>query len=279
MHELGVRVAVIQTQPRRAEIDRNRRDALSKIEEAMADGCRLIALPECAISGYAIDDPTEAMRLAEPLDGPSVTAVARLCARSGASVVFGLLERSGDRLFNSAVLVGPAGLVGVHRKGHIVRVAADAHVEHGSEINVFEAGGIRIGMMICYEVRFPEVARVMALAGAQLIVVVANWPAGADVNPDILSPARAAENNVHLLAANRCGTAGALSFIGKSTIHLPDGTRAARAGTGEETLVADLVAGPGLATRDVRESRYAVDLRGHRRPELYSAITNRTSGT
>lgn len=275
----SIKVAVIQTAPRRFSPDDNRRLALRKIEEAVDSGARLIALPECAISGYAIDDPAEARRLAEPDDGPSVAAVAQICARSGVSVAFGLLERDGQRLYNSAVLVGPDGLVGKHRKSHIVRVAADAHVECGDAIEVFETAGMKLGMMICYEVRFPEIARVMALNGAQVVVVVANWPVGAEVNPEIMSPARAAENNVHVLAANRCGTEGTLSFIGKSAIHLPNGERIARAGTEEEMLFAEITPGPGLTTYDIRASRYAVDLRGHRRPDLYSIITERTART
>ncbi len=274
-----LKVAVIQTAPRQASPDDNRRMTLARIGEATDRGARLIALPECAISGYAIDDPEEARRLAEPIDGPSVSSISRLCAATGSCVAFGLLERDGDSLYNSAVLVGPDGIMGRHRKSHIVSVAADAHVEKGAAIETFQVLGIRLGMMICYEVRFPEIARVMALDGAQIIIVVANWPAGADVNPDIMSPARAAENNVHLLAANRCGTEGTLSFIGKSAIHLPTGERIAQAGAVEETLYADIKPGPGLSTYDVRESRYSVDLRGHRRPDLYSIITERNRMT
>ena len=270
-----LRVAVTQTAPKQAAPNDNRRLALDRIGEATDRGARMIALPECAISGYAIDDPKEALRLAETIDGPSVTAIQRHCAATGACVAFGLLERDGENLFNSAILAGPEGVIGHHRKSHVVAVAADTHVAKGAAIEVFEAHGVRLGMMICYEVRFPEIARVMALGGAQMLIVVANWPAGADVNPDIMSPARAAENNVHLLAANRCGTEGALSFIGKSAIHLPTGERIARAGVGEETIYADITLGPGLTSYDIRASQYAVDLRGHRRPDLYSIISER----
>lgn len=272
MTDGSLRVAVVQTAPKQFLPDANRREALAKVDDAIVNGAKLIALPECAISGYAIDDPVQAFELAETIDGPSVKEITRRCASNGVFVAFGLLEREGKKLYNSAVLVGPDGVIGRHRKAHLVRVAADVHVNQGDAIAIFEAAGIKLGMMICYEVRFPEMARVMALSGAGLIIVLANWPAGAEVNPGILTPARAAENNVHLLAANRCGTEGSLSFIGRSAIHLPTGERIARAEEGVTTLYADISPGPGLTTYDIHQSRYAVDLIGHRRPDLYTRI-------
>ena len=269
----AITVAALQTAPLHLSPDDNRANALSRVAAATAAGAQLIVLPECAISGYAMNGLEEARHMAEPLDGPTTTAIRNHCAATGTYVAFGLLEREADALFNSAVLVGPRGVVGRHRKAHIAPVAADMHVLPGDDIAVFEALGLRLGMMICYEVRFPEIARAMALQGAQVILVLANWPTGADVNPDIMSPARAAENNVHLLAANRTGTEGALSFIGKSAIFAPSGQRMAQAGEDEQMLIARIMPGKGLGALDIGASGYTVDLRLHRRPDLYTALT------
>lgn len=268
----AIKVAVLQTAPKQNAPDENRENALRALARASEAGARLAALPECAVSGYSIESSADAARLAEPIAGLTTQAIARHCAETGMHVAFGLLERDGDAIYNSAVLVGPQGVIGRHRKAHVVPIGADAFVTPGAEIAVFEALGFRIGMMICYEVRFPEVARVLALGGATLLIIVANWPAGADVNPDIMSPARAAENNVHVLAANRAGTEGSLSFIGKSAILAPSGRRIAEAGANEDMLLADIVIGGGLGKLDVADSGYAVDLLGHRRPDLYSAL-------
>jgi predicted amidohydrolase len=267
-----IKVAVLQTAPKKGAPDENRSRALEALQRASEAGARLIALPECAISGYAISTTREAIELAEPLAGPTTEAIVRHCASTGTHVAFGLLERDGEFLFNSAILVGPNGVIGRHRKAHIAPVGADRFVTPGASIDVFEALGIRIGMLICYEVRFPEICRVMALKGAQLLIVAANWPAGAHVNPDIMTPARAAENNVHILAANRCGTEGPLSFIGKSAILAPTGSRIASAGDSEEMISATIEVGSGLGELSVADSGYAVDLRKHRRPELYQDL-------
>jgi predicted amidohydrolase len=268
-----MRVAAIQIAPLQSAPDHNLQTALRALREAEARGVTFAVLPECAISGYAIPSRDEAERLAEPIPGPSTAALTDHCRATGMHVACGLLERDGERLYNAAVLIGPGGLMGKHRKGHLVPIGADAFVAHGEDLPVFEVPGARIGMLICYEVRFPEISRVLALKGAQMLVIVANWPAGALVNPTIMVPARAAENNVHVVAANRAGREGDFSFIGRSCIHGPDGACLAAASESPEMLIADLAIGIGLGRRDVMASNYVVDLRAHRRPDLYGDLT------
>ncbi|MCL4765009.1 MAG: carbon-nitrogen hydrolase family protein [Hyphomicrobiaceae bacterium] len=267
-----MKIALLQTAPKKDAPGRNLEDALNGLREASARGAQLVVLPECAISGYAISSRDDAFRLAETIPGPSTAEVHRHAAATGCHVVSGLLERDGDRLFNTAVIVGPHGVIGRHRKAHIVPVGADAFVARGDDLAVHDVLGVKIGLMICYEVRFPEIARVLALKGAQVIVVAANWPAGADVNPVVMVPARAAENSVHVLAANRTGQEGELSFIGRSCAYAPNGSCIVSAQQEEKVLFADIEIGHGLGKREVRDSNYVVDLRGHRRPELYQEI-------
>lgn len=267
-----MKIALLQTAPKQNAPGANLKDALEKLLQVSARGVQLAVIPECGISGYAIPSREDAVRLAETIPGPSTDAFQRHAAATGCHVVSGLLERIGDDLFNTAVIVGPQGVLGKHRKAHLVRVGADAFVKHGAELSVHEVLGVKLGLLICYEIRFPEVARVLALKGAQALVVAANWPAGAEVNPTIMAPARAAENSVHLLAANRTGREGDFSFIGRSCVYAPDGSCLVSAQQEEENLIADIEFGQGLGPREVVASDYLVDLRRHRRPDLYEDI-------
>jgi predicted amidohydrolase len=230
-------------------------------------------LPECALSAYAFESADDAFAAADTIPGESSEALSRACAATGCAAVCGLLEREEDRLYNTAVVVGPDGLVGRHRKAHVVRLAADRFVSLGDRLEVFSAVGVRIGVLICYEVRFPETARVLALRGANILALPTNWPRGAEVNPGIMVPARAAENNLYVLAANRTGSEGSLSFIGRSAIRGPDGSVLAQAGSEEAVLYAEIrPETAGLRTVDVATSRYTVNLRGDRRPDLYGPL-------
>ena len=109
-------VAVAQIEPELGERSRNLERCLARLDEAGAAGCSLVVLPECASSGYVFDSPDEAMAYAEEVPGPFVRALEDRCERLGIHCVSGVLERDGDVLRNTAVLVGPEGLVGRYRK-------------------------------------------------------------------------------------------------------------------------------------------------------------------
>src|SRR5690349_9759280 len=111
-----MRVAVAQIDPKLAEVNRNLETCVKRIEEAASDRARLLVLTECAISGYMFDNAEEALPFAEEIPGPSTEVLARECRRLSMHVVCGMLERDGDALHNSAVLIGPDGLIGTYRK-------------------------------------------------------------------------------------------------------------------------------------------------------------------
>jgi predicted amidohydrolase len=265
---------VAQTAPRLNEPARNLAACLDRLEEAGALGCRLVVLPECAISGYMLADEEEATRLAETVPGPSVEALERACARLGLHCVAGLLERDGSRVRNTAVLVGPDGLVGRYRKTHLPYLGVDRFVEPGEEPPaVFDTPLGRIGIEICYELRFPEVTRSLALRGAEVVAHPTNWPTAVRPFADFLTRARAAENRVFLLTANRLGREGGMEFFGRSQIVDPHGSRLAEAGEVEELAVAEV--DPAEARekdRAIIPGEYEVSLFGDRRPELYGAL-------
>ena len=272
-----MRVAVAQIDPKLAEKDRNLDVCLQRLEEAVAAGARLLVLPECAIPGYMFESAEEALPYAEEIPGPSTDALAEACRESGAHVVCGLIERDGDRLHNAAVLVGPDGLVGSYRKTHLPFLGVDRFVTPGDELPVWETPLGRIGVEICYDLRFPEVTRTLALRGADLICHPTNFPMAARVQTELITVARAAENRVFLLTANRCGQERWAEFCGRSQIVDPYGTRLAETDVaGEELLVADLEVEKARDKDYVIPGEYELYLFGHRRPELYGALVEET---
>jgi predicted amidohydrolase len=123
-----VRVAVAQTAP---QLGANLDQIIARLEEAAVEGARLAVFPECALSGYLLDDLEELERYAEPVPGPAIRRLAETCTRMQVHTVVGLLERGADALYNSAVLVGPSGLIACYRKAHLPGLGLDRLVAHG----------------------------------------------------------------------------------------------------------------------------------------------------
>jgi predicted amidohydrolase len=268
-----MRVAVAQIDPKLAEVDRNLATCLQRLDEAANQGAQLLVLPECAISGYMFDSAEEALPFAEEIPGPSSEVMERECRRRGMHVVCGVLERDGDALHNSAVLIGPEGLIGTYRKTHLPFLGVDRFVVAGDELSVYETPLGRIGVEICYDLRFPEATRALALKGADVVAHPTNFPLAARPQTEFITRARAAENRVYVLTANRVGKERSAEFCGWSQIVEPHGARLAEAGGEEEALL--------LADVDVQRARdkdfvipgeYEIYLFGHRRPDLYGTL-------
>src|SRR4051812_22846699 len=225
-----MQVAVAQIDPQLGEKERNLAVCVARMEEAAGAGARLLVLPECAIPGYMFDSAEEAMPFAEEIPGPSTEALERECARLDLYVVCGLIERDGDALRNSAVIVGPEGLHGTYRKSHLPFLGVDRFVVPGDELPVYDTPLGRIGVEICYDLRFPEVTRTLALKGADIVAHPTNFPLAARVQTEVITLARAAENRIYLLTANRVGKERRGEFCGWSQIVDPYGRRLAAAG-------------------------------------------------
>lgn len=270
-----VRVAAVQMEPRFGDLDANLKAILAKLDEATAEGAKLVVFPECALSGYGFDSKEEALRHAEPIPGPATRAVGSACARSGAFAIFGLLEREGDRLFNACVLVGPGGVVGSYRKIHLPFIGVDRFADPGDRpLEVFEAAGVRVGMHICYDGTFPETGRVLALLGADLLVLPTNWPTHSETAAEHLPACRALENVVYAMAVNRVGEEKGFRFLGRSSIAGPGGETMARASSeGSEILFAEIDPIRARTKRLVRvPGKHVVDRIADRRPGFYGPI-------
>jgi predicted amidohydrolase len=273
-----MRVAVAQIEPKLAEKERNLDLCLARLEEAAVQEAELLVLPECALPGYVYESGDEALPYAEEVPGPSTAVLEEACARLDAYVVCGLLERDGDAIHNAAVLVGPDGLVGSYRKSHLPFLGVDRFVQAGEELPVFDTPIGRIGIEICYDLRFPEVTRSLALAGAEIVCLPTNWPVAARANAELLAPARGYENLVYLLVANRVGKERTAEFCGRSQIVDTTGVRLAEAdATSEALLVAEIdVARAREKSIVPAPGEYEMHLFGHRRPELYGALVGET---
>jgi 5-aminopentanamidase len=270
-------VAVAQIEPQLAEKERNLDACLARMEEAATAGAQLLVLPECAIPGYMFDSADEALPFAEEIPGPSTETLESECRRLGLHVVCGLLERDGDALRNTAVLVGPDGLIGTYRKTHLPFLGVDRFVTPGDALPVFETPLGRIGIEICYDLRFPEVTRTLALKGADIVAHPTNFPIAAKIQTELITVARAAENRIYLLTANRVGKERWGEFCGWSQIVDPFGKRLAEADEREETLLVGEVDIEKARDKDyVIPGEYELYLFGHRRPELYGALVEET---
>lgn len=270
-------VAGVQMDIRLADRQGNLHRMRSFFERATDEGARLIVFPECAVTGYCYESLDEAMTVAETPDGPSVSEVAGWCAERDVWVVFGLLERDGERLFNALACVGPDGLDGWYRKAHLPFLGVDRFVTPGDRpFQVTETPLGRLGLNICYDSSFPEAARVLSLLGADLIVLPTNWPPTSGLTADVIPQARALENNVYFMAVNRIGTERGFEFIGKSSICDPrGGVLAAARHRDEEILYAPI--DPSFARQ-----KHLVNIPGKhevhrvrdRRPDLYGPLVD-----
>jgi len=272
-----MRVAVAQIDPKLGEKQRNLETCLARLEEAASAGASLLVLPECAIPGYMYESAEEALPLAEEIPGPSTEALAEACRRLDVHVVCGLLERDGDLLRNAAVLVGPDGLVGCYRKTHLPFLGVDRFAAAGDELPVYETPLGRIGVEICYDLRFPEATRTLALKGADIVAHPTNFPMAAKIQTELITVARAAENRIFLLTANRVGKERWGEFCGWSQIVDPYGRRLAEAGETEEALLVAEIEVEQARDKDyVVPGEYELYLFGDRRPELYGALVEET---
>ena len=243
----GVVVAVAQVRPTVGDVAANLALARRYARRAAAGGADLVVFPECFLQGYALR--RSVLELAAPLDGEAVIALAAIAAAAGVAIVVGLVEANPAdpaKPFNTAVVLGRDGrLVGAYRKAHLFDREVDAFTP-GDAYPVFDVAvgppgradgrSIRLGVCICADIEFPEVARLLAIGGAQLIAV-----ASADMEPYRAQQAanlmsRSIENNVHVALANTVDRRPNVTFFGGSGIAAPDGTLVS-AGYGRPRLV------------------------------------------
>ena len=270
-----MRIAVVQMDVTLADVAGNLARMISKTRETRAAGAELTIFPECALTGYCFTSLDEARPYAEAIPGPSVDTMVATCQELGGFVVFGLLEQDAGRIFNALALVGPQGLVASYRKIHLPYLGIDMHTDFGDRpFEVHEINGVKIGMNICYDGGFPESGRILALEGADLIVLPTNWPPGAESAADFAINTRAMENTVYYAAADRVGVERGVPFIGKSKICDPLGKTLAFADHTEEAILyADIDVARSRNKHLIRKAGVnEVNRIADRRPEMYGKL-------
>jgi len=238
-------------------------------------GADLVVFPECSLNGYCAESPEEARSLAVPAQNPWFDQLIAACREFGLHCLVGYLESDGDRVFNSLALLGPQGTAAGYRKTHLPFLGVDKFTTPGTcDLAPVEIGGVKLGLLICYDSTFPEATRCLALQGADLILLPTNWPAGAIRSAEILPPARALENHVYFAAINRIGWERGFKFVGMSRICHPDGTNLAFANHDqEEILIAEIDPHLARQKRRVRvPGKHEIDLFADRRPDLYGNL-------
>jgi predicted amidohydrolase len=263
-----MRVAIFQGPAEPGDVASRLELLAARAGEAAARGAGLLICPEMYLTGYAIGADA-ARTLAEPADGPSARTAAAIATRHGIALLYGFPELGPDgRVFNAANLIGRDGRrLLTYRKSHLFGDLDRGMFAAGEEmLRTVELDGLRVGVLICYDVEFPENMRRWALAGADFVAVPTALMQPYDFVARGLVPARAYENQLFVAYANRCDRERDLSYLGLSCIVAPDGSDLARAGRGEELISAEIDMA-GMA-----ESRRLNTYLADRRPELYAPL-------
>jgi 5-aminopentanamidase len=273
----SVAVACCQLAPALGQLDANREMAAAAVTTSAADGAQVVVLPELVSSGYVFESQDEARASAEPLDGPTVTSWVQLAANLGIVIVGGFCELSGNEVFNTAALVDRGGLRCVYRKAHLWDAERLWFSAGDAAPPVVPTSFGRIGVMICYDLEFPEWVRLPALEGAQLLCAPVNWPAaphppGERAGEIIRVQADASINRIFIAVADRVGTERGVEWVGGSLIADADGWLLAGGASSDTpaTIMAECRLDDALRKTVSRFS----DVHADRRPELYGPVAH-----
>lgn len=277
------RIACQQLAPVLGDLAGNAERAQAAIEEAVTEGADVVVLPELCTSGYMFSDPAEAAELAIGRDDPILTGWAQAARRMGVVIAGGFCERGEDgRVYNSAAIcAGDGGPPTVYRKLHLWDREKLVFTPGTEFPPVIGTPVGRVGVIVCYDLEFPELTRALALAGAQLLVVPTNWPlvprpAGERPPEVVIAQAAARANRMAIACADRCGPERGQEWTEGATIIGPDGWVAAESrGTGPGLLVADVDLDAALDKRLTEHAHLFDD----RRPAFYASLTGDAAGT
>jgi predicted amidohydrolase len=269
------KIAAVQMDCRFGAVEANLAAVRARLAEAADAGARLVVFPECALTGYGFASRSAAEERAQTIPGPATAAVAADCARRNVWAAFGLLERAGDRLYNACALVGPAGQLITYRKVHLPCLGADRFTDPGDRpFAVHDLGGLRLGVGICFDSSFPETARVLALRGADLVVLPTNWATQAIRQATLVARVRALENHIYYAAVNRVGDEAGFHYVGHSSVSDYNGDFLAVAEHDREAVLYAEVDPEAARKKKVVHcaGEYEIDRLNWRRPELYGPL-------
>jgi len=261
-----MKIAAAQISCVLGDIDAN----LCKIRDFSAQardgGADLVVFPEAAETGYAMP---VIQSLATPWSEGAVPALQRMAKDLSIAIICGVSEREGGSIYNSQVFIDAKGeIVGSYRKTHLFTAALigeDTCFTPGNELKGFPFGGCRLGLTICYDLRFPELYRMLAIEEqANVFILSAAWPFPRLEHFRILAAARAIENQSYMIVSNRVGTDERVTCCGSSMIIDPYGVTLASASTDREELIVAEVSEEAITAVRNKMAVFA-----QRRPDLY----------
>ena len=262
-----MRLAVVQVRDTPSEVPARAAHCLRRLQECAAGGAQLVVFPELYLGGYVLDQSL-ALRAEQ-----AERALGRLQAAAdelGLSAVLGMPLRRGAALFNAVAVLSPGGAPDFYHKTHLFQAEKDWFAP-GRQLWSGPLAGWTAGLAVCYELAFPEIARVLALRGARLLLAPSAFAARRQHIWNLATASRALENGFYLAAAGHPGPSPTGELLGASCIVDPRGAVIVQAGSGDETLYADLDDHlvDQVRTGDGDGHTYFVD----RRPELYGEIS------
>ncbi len=266
-----VNVALVQIECKVGDKNYNIKKIENYIKQAKKKRASLIVFPELALTGYVCRD--RVYELAETVPGPSVHRLEAIAKKENVHIVFGMLEKSGKAetvLFNTAVLISPTGFVGKYQKMHLPTHSVfeeKRYFRGGYQARVFDTSVGKLGLIICYDVFFPEITRLLRLDGAQLVVCISASPSVRRGFFEVLTTARALENTMFLAYVNLVGIEDGLQFWGGSRMIAPSGKIIAQAKYDEEDMIVTQI-----DYSDMDRVGVFVPMLRDLRPELYDSL-------
>ena len=229
------KVAVAQMDIKLGDKKTNLKKTSEMASTAAKQGADFVCLPEYLSTGSILE---QCNKLAEPIPGYTVDKLRAIATENGIHVVASLLEKADNKIYNTAVLIDPSGkLLTKYRKIHLF-MDEQTYIAHGREHAVVDTKFGKVGLMICYDTVFPEVARRLALQGAGIIFMPANWPNPFLSHWRLATSARALDNQIWLVAANRIGADKKFTYFGGSRTINPHGESVVECSGKEEIRVA-----------------------------------------
>ena len=265
------KIALAQITCKRADKKENLKKIENFVEKAKNQSADLVVFPELSLTGYVVRD--QIYELAETIPGPSTQAIEKIAEKTQTYIVFGipeLSEKTQATIYNTAVLVGPKGYIGKYRKMYLPTHSVfeeKRYFRPGYQAAAFDTEIGKIGLIICYDIFFPEVSRLTRLKGAQLIVCISASPAVRKTFFEILTAARAIENTAFLAYVNLVGIENGLQFWGGSRLIAPNGKVLVKAKYDEEDLVMC-----DVNYSDIKPIETFVPTLKDLRPELFDAL-------
>lgn len=266
-----VNVALAQISCKVGDKDHNIRKIEQYVKQAKKKQANLIVFPELALTGYVCRDLV--YELAEPIPGPSVHRLEAIAKRENMHIVLGMLEKSSKAkavLHNTAVLISPKGFLGKYQKMHLPTHSVfeeKRYFRGGYQTPVFDTSIGKLGLIICYDVFFPEITRLLRLKGAQLVICISASPSVRRGFFEVLTTARALENTMFLVYVNLVGIEDGLQFWGGSRMIAPSGKIFAQARYDEEDMVVTQI-----DYSDMDRVEVFVPMLRDLRPELFDSL-------